>query len=182
MLVRDRLYDELARVDGECRFEVHQGRLREKPSMSYRHGRVSFNLGLQLGQQLDLTQFEKRVNHGRVRRPGVTYYIPDVIVIPREIVGPDKDRPDVLETYDAPLPFVAEVWSPSTGSYDVDEKLPEYRRRGDREVWRLHPFDRTLTAWRRVSAGTYSEIVYQGGLVPIHSLPSVTIDLDVLFA
>jgi Uma2 family endonuclease len=182
MLVRDRLYDELARIDPECRFEVHQGRLREKPSMSYRHGRVSFLLGLQLGQQLDLTQFDVRVNHGRVRRPGITYYIPDVMVVPVEILGPDIDRPDVLETYDAPLPFLAEVWSPSTGSYDVDEKLPEYMNRGDAEIWRLHPFDHTVTAYRRQPDGSYTVTVFHGGIVELHALPGVKIDIDALFA
>jgi Uma2 family endonuclease len=54
-----------------------------------------------------------------------------------------------LEIYDEPLPLVAEVWSPSTGGYDVLAKLPEYRRRGDTEIWLLHPYERTLTAWRR---------------------------------
>ncbi|MEP6871059.1 MAG: hypothetical protein ABI939_04320 [Anaerolineaceae bacterium] len=33
-----------------------------------------------------------------------------------------------------PLPFVAEVWLPSTGEYDVDEKFPQYQRRGDLEI------------------------------------------------
>jgi Uma2 family endonuclease len=48
-------------------------------------------------------------------------------------------RGDELELYVEPLPLVVEVWSPSTGQYDVDEKLPEYQRRGDLEIWRFHP-------------------------------------------
>ncbi len=35
------------------------------------------------------------------------------------------------------------------GRVDVESKLPDYRRRGDLEVWRIHPYERTLTAWRR---------------------------------
>ena len=37
-----------------------------------------------------------------------------------------------LEVFEEPLPLVVEVWSKSTGDYDVEEKLVEYRRRGDR--------------------------------------------------
>lgn len=157
MLVRDRLYDELMLIDGENRFEIHQGKPREKPSMTYRHGRESFSLGYQLAAQLDRSEYEVRVNHGRVRRPGKTYYIPDVMVIPVSLLGPEIDRPDVLEVYDAPLPLVVEVWSPTTGNYDIVEKLPEYRLRGDEESWLTHPFDWTLTAWRRRADGSYTE-------------------------
>lgn len=64
---------------------------------------------------------------------------------------------------------------------DVDSKLPEYQRRGDREIWRLHPFDRNLIAWRRQPDGSYSESHYTGGSVQPVALPGVTIDLDALF-
>ena len=65
--------------------------------------------------------------------------------------------------------------------YDVERKLPEYRARGDLEIWRIHPYDRTLTAWRRQPDGSYLESVYRGGIVPVGSVPGVTIDLDALF-
>ena len=77
--------------------------------------------------------------------------------------------------------MVVEVWSPSTGTYDVNAKLPEYRRRGDLEVWRVHPFERTLTVWRRQPDGGYVETIYDGGRVQPASMPGVTIDLDVLW-
>jgi Uma2 family endonuclease len=79
------------------------------------------------------------------------------------------------------MPFVAEVWSPSTGRYDVDTKLPAYQRRGDREIWRLHPYERTLSVWQRQPDGSYREFIHHGGLVPVASLPGVAIDLDALF-
>ncbi len=88
----------------------------------------------------------------------------------------------MLEWYDAPLPLVVEIWSPSTGDYDVDAKLPEYQRRGDLEIWRLHPYDRTLSAWRRAPDGSYSEHRYTGGTVQPVALPGVTINLDDVFA
>jgi Uma2 family endonuclease len=131
---------------------------------------------------LDRTEFQVRINAGRVRRTDETYYIPDIIVFPARLAASLRGRPDVLESYDAPLPFVAEVWSPSTGGYDVDKKLPEYMKRGDLEIWRLHPYERTLTAWRRQPDGTYRETVFHGGLVQPVALPGVTIDLEALFA
>jgi Uma2 family endonuclease len=67
MLVRDRIYEELARAGNDVRLEVHDGKLREKPSMTFGHGDVSLYLGLQLGVQLDRTAFAVRVNHGRLR-------------------------------------------------------------------------------------------------------------------
>jgi Uma2 family endonuclease len=88
----------------------------------------------------------------------------------------------VLEVYDEALPLVVEVRSPSTGTYDVDEKIPEYKRRGDLEIWRVHPFERTMTAWRRQPDGTYTETTYEGGAVQPVALPNVTVDLDALFA
>ena len=50
------------------------------------------------------------------------------------------------------------------------------------EIWRLHPYDKTLTTWRRQRDGSYAETVYTGGQVHPVALPGVTIDLDALFA
>ncbi|HET8522400.1 MAG TPA: Uma2 family endonuclease [Thermomicrobiales bacterium] len=180
-VTQQRNYQKLAAKAMESHWEIHEGELREKPSMTYRHQDVSVYLGYQLIDQLDRNQFQVRINGGRVSRGDVTYYIPDVFVFPTSMIGPDKDRPDVLEVYDSPVPLVVEVWSPSTGGYDIDEKIPEYQRRGDLEIWRLHPFERTLTAWRRQPDGSYSESVIHGGTVQPVALPNVTVDLDALF-
>jgi Uma2 family endonuclease len=48
--------------------ELHDGRLVEKPGMSWKHLDVSFELGHQLRLQLDRTQFRVFVV-GRVRGP-----------------------------------------------------------------------------------------------------------------
>ena len=74
-----------------------------------------------------------------------------------------------------------EIWSPSTGRYDIQTKLAEYQRRGDIEIWRIHPYERTLTAWRLQPDGSYSETVYRGGVIQPVALPGVTIDIDRLF-
>lgn len=163
-------------------WEVHQGKLREKPSMSESHNIVIWRLVDQVVPQLDSARFALRFNMGRVRRSDETYYVPDVFIVPVHGNTSIRGRAYKLEVFDEPLPFVAEGWSPSTGDYDVDEKIPEYKRRGDAEIWRLHPFEFTLTAWRRQPDGTYSQDVFRSGSLQLFALPHVTIDLDALFA
>ena len=87
-----------------------------------------------------------------------------------------------LEVYEEALPLVVEVWSPSTGAYDVEVKLLEYQRRGDLEIWLIHPYERTLTAWIRQPDGAYAEAIYREGVVRPSALPGVEIDLVSLFA
>jgi Uma2 family endonuclease len=108
--------------------------------------------------------------------------MPDLMVVPTAYGEPLRGRPGVLAIISDPLPLVVEVWSESTGDYDVAAKLPVYQQRGDLEIWLLHPYERTLTAWVRQTDGSYQETVYHGGVVALASLPGVTIDLDQLFA
>ena len=62
------------------------------------------------------------------------------------------------------------------------KSFPDYQQRNDREIWFIHPYERTLTAWRRKEDGSYAQAVYRSGLVQPASLPGVAIDLDALFA
>lgn len=75
-----------------------------------------------------------------------------------------------------------EIWSPSTGDFGLTAKIPDYQRRGDLEIWFVHPRECTLRAWRRQPAGTYDETVYHGGIAQPGLLPQARIDLDELFA
>lgn len=180
MPVSERTFLQLALEDPN-QWELYCGQLRRKPAMTAKHNNVAFELAFRLRQQLDPALFRVRHGMGHVRRTEESYYIPDVFVVPTDLVEPLLER-RVLESYDSPLPLVVEVWSPSTGDYDVDSKLPEYQRRGDLEIWRIHPYDRTLTAWRRQPDGTYAELHYTGGTVEPSALPNLSIDLDTLFA
>jgi Uma2 family endonuclease len=79
------------------------------------------------------------------------------------------------------MPLVVEIWSPSTGETDLRDKLAEYQQRCDLEIWYIHPYERTVTAWRRQPNGSYLESLYSGGAVEPASLPGVVIELESLF-
>ncbi len=183
MPISEQTYERVALEDPEGKWEYYCGQLRSKPGMTTRHNRIGWRLGFWLQQQLDLEQFEVRVDAGRARRPGVSFSVPDVMVIPTPAVERmEQDHPNRLEVYVDPLPLIVEVWSASTGGYDVTTKLEEYRRRGDAETWFIHPRDRTLTAWRRQPDGSYTESVHTGGAMEPVALAGVRIDLDALLA
>ena len=174
-------YERLALAEPDRKWELLDGYPREKPGMTAAHNDVAVHLAYLLMSQLDRSVYRVRIEAGRVRRPAATYFIPDVFVVPTAWVTPLLDQQSVLEVYDQPLPLVVEVWSRSTGDYDVEEKLAVYQRRGDLEIWRIHPYERTLTAWRRQPDGTYEETLYREGVMLPVALPRVAIHLDELF-
>ncbi|MEP6871060.1 MAG: hypothetical protein ABI939_04325 [Anaerolineaceae bacterium] len=45
----------------------------------------------------------------------------------------------------------------------------------------MHPYERTIIAWRRQADGTYSEMLCANGPVPLESLPGVSVLLESLF-
>ena len=173
-------YRELAEHDPDRNWELWDGVPVEKPLMSMKHDNASFYLAHQLANQLDRNVYRVNVNGGKTRYTERNFYIPDVVVIPASYQLPYENDPGSFNAFAEPLPFVAEVWSPSTGEYDIAAKLPLYRQRGDVEIWFIHPYERTLIVWRKQPDGSYTEILYTGGIVPVASLPGVTIDLDAL--
>ncbi len=179
--VSEEEYRRLALSDPQRRWELVDGRLREKPPMSVEHGDLMSELGRQLHVQLDPSQFRVRFDHARLRRSPRNYFIPDIAVLPRTSARVLRETPGSLDAYPDPLPLVVEIWFPSTGGYDVDDKLPAYQRRGDLEIWRLHPYERTLTTWVRQPDGSYGQTVFTSGAVRPSALPGVVIDLDARF-
>jgi Uma2 family endonuclease len=174
-------YRQFALGDPQGQWELYRGQLREKPGMSVEHGGITDNLLAFLYDQLDRNEYRIRTTHARLRRSADTYYVPDIAVIPTPVVQALLEQPGGLDAYPEPLPLVVEIWSPSTGRYDINEKLPDYQARGDREIWIIHPYERTLTAWRRRPDGSYEEAVYSTGVVSPTALPGVEIDLATLF-
>ena len=72
MPVSERTFQQLALEDPEGHWELYCGHLRRKPGMTFAHNHAGFLLTLQLGQQLDLHQFDVRTNAGHVRRSAET--------------------------------------------------------------------------------------------------------------
>jgi Uma2 family endonuclease len=161
-------------------WELHDGVLVEKPGMSWKHLDIVTLLVLLLGNQLDLTKY-RVFAEGRVRRPTDTIFLPDVMVLPLDYGEGIMDDPR-LAIFSKPLLLVVEVWSQSTGDYDLYAKLPVYQQRGDADIWFIHPFERTLTRRVRHSDGSYQETIHQGGVITLAALPEVELDLDWLFA
>jgi Uma2 family endonuclease len=180
-LVGEAEYRELALMGENRRLELLRGHLREKPPVSVEHSYVAMNLVELLLQQLERDQYRVSLGQARLRVSSDTYYIPDVTVIPSALVQALRATPRVLDAYAEPMPLVVEVWSPSTGDHDLNVKLADYRQRGDEEIWFIHPYQRTITAWRRQPDGVYVETIHQGGIVRPASLPNVEMDSAVLF-
>ncbi|MGH2615935.1 MAG: Uma2 family endonuclease [Thermomicrobiales bacterium] len=180
--ISEEAYERLALDELDRKWELRDGYLLEKPGMTAPHNYFAVKLGHMLMTQLDWSEFEVRIDTARVHRPGATYFIPDVVVVPTALVTSLFDRHGVLEVYDEPLPLVAEVWSRSTGDYDVKEKLAAYQQRGDLEIWFIHPYERTVTARRRQPDGTYGETMHREGIIRPVALPGVEIDLSALLS
>ena len=181
-LVSEETYRRLALADPSGQLELYQGELREKPGMSVEHGDEMFHLAHVLQSQLDRREYRLRTNHAKLRRASHTYYVPDIAVVPTALDRALRQVPGSLDAYSDALPLVVEIWSPTTGRYDINDKIPGYQARGDLEIWLVHPYERTVTVWRRQPDETYVKSVHQGGELWPKSLPGVVIDLDVLFA
>ena len=181
MAISEATYEQVALEDPGGKWELACGQLRSKPAMTTEHSAVVSELDHQLQPQVDWDVHVIRSNSSRLRISTGSYYVPDLCVLPRALERRLRAHPGTFEVYDDPLPLVVEVWSASTGNYDVEEKLREYQRRGDLEIWRLHPYDRTLTAWRRRPDGEYEQTIHRTGTVHLAALPDVVIDVERLF-
>ncbi|MGE0601915.1 MAG: Uma2 family endonuclease [Dehalococcoidia bacterium] len=177
MVVSFATYERVALEDSDAVWELVCGHLREKEPMTQAHNSLASRLVTQLARQLSEDDFEVRMNAPALHVREGTYLVPDVAVVPQLGLTADKH----LEAYRDPLPFVAEVWSPSTGDRDIETKIPEYRHRGDLEIWQIHTRERRVTTWRRQSGTSYRESQHRSGEVQLGSLPGVSISIERLF-
>jgi Uma2 family endonuclease len=174
-------YELVALEDPEGQWELACGRLRSKPVMTTEHNGVMYRLARRLIEQLSEVDYLIAMNTSRLRISNGSYYVPDLCVIPVALQQRMLETPGRFEVYEEPVPLVVEVWSPKTGTYDVEEKLREYQWRNDAEIWRIHPYEKTLTAWQRQPDGSYVESLIRSGTVQPASPPGVTIQLADLF-
>lgn len=180
--ISEQEYRELALNEEDRLWELWDGVPMEKPGMSMTHDGVASYLGFLLQSQLSPRDYLVNVDGGKTRRSARYYFIPDVVVIPASYLLPHWGDPRAFNAHAEPLPLVVEIWSRTTAAYDFAVKLQGYRERGDEEIWYIHPYDRTLTVWCKQPDGSYTEALHRGGVVPVASLPGVTIDLDALLS
>lgn len=181
MAVTVKTYEQLALEDPSEKWEFVDGRVRKKPTMTMEHYDLAFELAYAIRSQVSHDRFHVRCDQGRLQF-GSSYLVPDVFVVPVEMAAPFRGLDSTLEAYLDPVPFVAEVWSRSTGDYDLTDKLAAYQERGDAEIWLLHPYERWVRASRRTAGGEYRQAELPGGKVSLLAVPGVAIDLDRLLS
>ena len=138
--ISEQEYRELALSDPDRLWELWDGVPLEKPLMSMKHDDVAFYLGAALHATNSIERvYRVNVNGGKARRSPRSYYIPDVVVIPTAFKLPFDDDPRAFNAFAEPLPLVVEIWSRTTGDYDIAAKLQGYRERGDAEIWFTPP-------------------------------------------
>src|SRR5215208_950937 len=86
MPVTERTYKRVALEDPDGHWELDCGELRRKPDMTFEHNQVGELLGHFLRVQLGLVEYVVRTDAGLVRRSASQYYMPDLMVIPMEMV------------------------------------------------------------------------------------------------
>ena len=175
-------YEHFALGEAGRGWELIDGRLRERPLMTVGHGRAALELAFSLHRQLNPDESWVGHNWTRLKHAERTYLIPDVVVHHARLPGDARPDPWALDLQIAPVLLVVEVICPfAAGHYDFEAKVRAYRARGDHEVWRLDPFERTLIAWRRQPDRSLSVETFSGGPITPVALPDVTITLEDIF-
>jgi Uma2 family endonuclease len=154
--------------------------VREPPSPVPLHQEIVGELHRQIANALEdkpcrvyLAPFDVRLPKSTEEDDQIdTVLQPDLLIIsdPRKVDGRGlRGAPD----------WIAEVLSPSTANHDRVVKLPVYERAGVREVWLVHPTDRTLTIYR-LDAGHYGRatVLELKGKTSLTAVPGITIDWD----
>jgi Uma2 family endonuclease len=175
-------YGRLVAGGGLDRTELRDGLLVEKPVVSVAHVRLIDRLARQLHLATDPDAFVVSTGGSRLRIGAGSFAVPDLVVLAAASEARlFADDPLALAAYDDPAALVVEVWSPSTGGYDLEAKIPGYMARGDAEIWRLHPLERTVVRWVRQPDGRYEEVRASAGRIELAALPGVAVDLAALF-
>lgn len=167
--------------DPESNWQLICRRLKRKPERTEMHRRIIADLQTRL--QTSLTRGADVYVDGLYLLAGSEHrLIPDVAVLSADILGKGGEPIGGKPAIEEPVALVVELWSPEIDGHDFDTKIWQYQARGDREIWSIHPLERTLTACLRHADGSYTEEVFRSGIVRPVALPGVNIDLDELFA
>ena len=82
--------------------------------------------------------------------------------------------------------LIVEVFSPSTGKRDANEKFLLYESSGVREYWLVYPENKAVNVFLLLSNGKYDEgtiyeVINRQTKVPVQTLEGLIIDLEELF-
>ena len=156
------------------------GYVREPPAPSPAHQALVVELCRQLANARQDTPCRVYVAPLDVRLPKSTEEDDqvDTVVQPDLLIVSDPQWIDARGIRGAP-DWIAEILSPTTASYDQVVKLPVYERAGVREVWLIHPIDRTLRI-HHLQAGSYgpATLIELKGHTPVSAIPGVAIDWE----
>jgi Uma2 family endonuclease len=154
--------------------------IKEPPAPSRRHQELVGELHHQIRLALEGRPCRVYVAPFDVRLPksGEADELIETVVQPDVLIVCDPEKLDQRGMRGAP-DWLAEVLSPSTASHDQILKLPVYERAGVREVWLVHPTDRTLTVYR-LEDGRYGRpvVLEMKGRTTLSAVPGVSIDWD----
>jgi Uma2 family endonuclease len=158
--------------------------VREPPAPGWSHQKVVGEIYRQVATALKGKPCQVGIAPSDVRLPKSTEHDDqvDTVVQPDVFIVCDRQKLDERGTRGAP-DWVVEVLSPSTVRHDRGRKVPAYERAGVREVWLVHPIDRTLTIYR-LEAGRYgpATCLELKGQTPLTAVPGVTVDWDEVLA
>jgi Uma2 family endonuclease len=154
--------------------------IREPPAPSIPHQRVVVELCRQLATALRGKPYEVYVAPVDIRLPKLTEEDGqvDTVVQPDVFIVCDPGKLDVRGMRGAP-DWVAEVLSPGTANYDRVVKVPVYERAGVREVWLVHPIERTVAIYL-LEMGRYGHprVLDIEGQTPLTAVPGIVIDWE----
>lgn len=158
--------------------------VREPPSPTRSHQAVLVELSRQIATALKNKPYQVYSAPFDVRLPKSNEADDeiDTVVQPDLLIVADLQKLDERGLRGAP-DWLAEILSPSTATYDQTIKLRTYERAGVREVWLIHPTNRTLKI-HRLESGRYSPapLLELQGQTPLTAIPDVTIDWNLVLA
>ncbi|WP_437753102.1 Uma2 family endonuclease [Sorangium sp. So ce1389] len=183
-------YADLEAVPPHKVAELVRGTLHVFPRPAPKHARASSGLGAELTGPFD---------HGKggpggwwiLDEPELHFPDPDapgaIDALVPDLAGWRRERmPELPETaYFALAPdWICEVLSPSTASFDRDEKMPVYAREGVRHAWLVDPIARTLEVYALGQDRCWglAAVHRDAAHVRVEPFDAIELDLAVLWA
>jgi Uma2 family endonuclease len=177
--------DYLTWLDDKRR-ELVNGVINMMSAPKTQHQRISFKLSLELGNIVKRHKGKCEVFHAPfdVRLPGNGEKEDnkiDTVVQPDICIVCDLSKLDERGCLGAP-DFIAEIQSPATAKYDLNEKFNLYEAVGVREYWVVFPDSRAVQVFLLQSDGKYDNgTLYETGKIPVNIFDGIEIDLNDIF-